>query len=1157
MKYLKSGRLSSFLNNFLVNTLVVHKSKAKLFLLFNFFIFFSVYLKSQTTIYTLDFETPGAYTTSITEFSDGSYDFFTRTDGSNIGSAYVVGGIQGSYYFAAQDIDGDGASLPVYLYIDDVDISTYTNLQLKVYLAEDDDGSNQDWDASDYVHFDYDINNSGSFSNLLWIENDGSSTNSEPFIDTDYDGIGDGTAITSTFTQFANDISGTGSLIDIRISFNLNSGDEDIAIDNIEIVGYAPGEVIDPSGLVSTVISNSQINLSWTQNANSNDVLLAWSADGTFGTPVDGNSYTADDAISGGGTVLYNGSSTTFNHTSLSAGTQYYYKAWSVDGSLNYSAGIITDATTYKNEPSNHIASLSASPAPIEITLNWLDNDGAVVADGFLIIANTSNSFTNPVDGTAESDDSDLSDGSAVVNVVHGAETYNFTGLNQSTTYYFKIWPYTNSATAIDYKTDGIIPSILSTTTTANLDLIISEVTDPADVYQAKYVEIYNLSSSTIDFDTEDWYLCRQTNGGNWEDKKLTGSVNAGNAYTTANYNSDESDYFYLNYGFLADYNYGGSAGNGDDGYFLYYGGDHSTGVLIDAYGVVGEAGGGQAWEYTDSKAVRKRSVSSSNTTWTASEWVISPSSNVVNMTPGEHANTVTWLGTTDTDWNTKTNWDNGFIPDASMNILIASTANQPVINNTEVYTNDLTLNSGTTVNLNVGKQITILNNLNVDAAADLNLLSDATGNASLIVEGTSSGNVNVNRYFEAYAGAGDGWHYISSPVNAMTITGSDFEPGANDDLYAWDEDDYLWRNYKGSNFPGTTFQNGYGYMVAYSSTVTNTFSGELNNADISFNNLTKTPSKGDGWHLIGNPFSSAIYWGTGDWNLVNVGAVAKVYDESAGNYVDVSASGIIPSTNGFFIQVSSSTNSFTIPKSSRVHNTINNYKNAESDEKTETLKLIVNNDNNSFYDATNIAFRDDADINFEWNYDAHKMFGQSVAPQLWTNIDGEDFSTNTLPPVYESMTIDLNFKAGVNSTYHLIPEGLESFYLNSEIYLEDLFTDNIVDLREINIYTFNANTSDNNQRFKLHFYGITLIEDAPSFKDINIYSNEKCVVVKMPEKNIKYNIQIYDIMGRNLLYKDVISRGIEKFFLDKSSSVLIVRITYNNKITSRKVLLK
>jgi adenine deaminase len=39
----------------------------------------------------------------------------------------------------------------------------------------------------------------------------------------------------------------------------------------------------------------------------------------------------------------------------------------------------------------------------------------------------------------------------------------------------------------------------------------------------------------------------------------------------------------------MADYNYGGSSGNGDDGYFLYKDGDHSTGTLVDAYGVINE----------------------------------------------------------------------------------------------------------------------------------------------------------------------------------------------------------------------------------------------------------------------------------------------------------------------------------------------------------------------------------------------------------------------------------------------------------------------------------------------------------------------------------------------------------------------------------------
>jgi hypothetical protein len=182
------------------------------------------------------------YTTSVSEFSDNSYDFFTRTDGTNIGGNYSVSNIQGSSYFAAQDIDGEGATLPVTLILDDINISGYSSLEFRVYLAEDDDGSSQDWDAADYVHFDYDIDNSGSFENLLHIEADISSgSNGKPLLDTDFDGLGDGAEITSSFVQFTQSISGTGSALDVKVTLSLDSGDEDIAFDNIEIYGTAAG----------------------------------------------------------------------------------------------------------------------------------------------------------------------------------------------------------------------------------------------------------------------------------------------------------------------------------------------------------------------------------------------------------------------------------------------------------------------------------------------------------------------------------------------------------------------------------------------------------------------------------------------------------------------------------------------------------------------------------------------------------------------------------------------------------------------------------------------------------------------------------------------------------------------------------------------------
>ena len=230
----------------------------------------------QITLLLEDFEDGTVnYTTSISEFSDKDvstgYDYFIRTDGSDINGESFAN-IQGSYYFAAQDIDGEDATLPVYLLFDDIDINGYNTLTFTVFIAEDDASSDEDWDEPDYVHLVYDIDNSGSFSNLLWIENDGSSTNSAPLIDTNFDGTGDGTEITDTFTQFTVSISGTGSVIDLKIIFDLDDGDTDIAIDNVKITG------IDDSSLPITLSSftattlNGSVEIAWTTESEVNNL---------------------------------------------------------------------------------------------------------------------------------------------------------------------------------------------------------------------------------------------------------------------------------------------------------------------------------------------------------------------------------------------------------------------------------------------------------------------------------------------------------------------------------------------------------------------------------------------------------------------------------------------------------------------------------------------------------------------------------------------------------------------------------------------------------------------------------------------------------------------------------------------------------------------
>jgi hypothetical protein len=200
-------------------------------------------LLAQTTLYSESFETdgnPSRYTTSTPEFSDGGSDFFTRTDGSNISGGYEVTGADGSFYFAAQDLDGEGAAATQSLTVTGIDITGFSGLSFSALLAEDDDGTSQDWDNGDIVFVEARING-GAWVKILQFVNDGATFSTEPGLDTDFDGIRDGAPLTSTFTSFMAAISGTGTTLDLRITSTLDSGDEDVAFDLLEVTGTTSG----------------------------------------------------------------------------------------------------------------------------------------------------------------------------------------------------------------------------------------------------------------------------------------------------------------------------------------------------------------------------------------------------------------------------------------------------------------------------------------------------------------------------------------------------------------------------------------------------------------------------------------------------------------------------------------------------------------------------------------------------------------------------------------------------------------------------------------------------------------------------------------------------------------------------------------------------
>jgi len=110
---------------------------------------------------------------------------------------------------------------------------------------------------------------------------------------------------------------------------------------------YKSCPAINPVFNFTAIPANStQINLSWTNNAANNDVIIAYNTSDTFGALTNGTTYNVADALSGGGTIIFKGPASSFNQTGLSASTNYYYQIWAVDGSLNYSAETATNTQT-------------------------------------------------------------------------------------------------------------------------------------------------------------------------------------------------------------------------------------------------------------------------------------------------------------------------------------------------------------------------------------------------------------------------------------------------------------------------------------------------------------------------------------------------------------------------------------------------------------------------------------------------------------------------------------------------------------------------------------------------------------------------------------------------------------------------------------------
>jgi hypothetical protein len=221
------------------------------------------------------------------EFGGGFYGRVFSDSAFPAGLNYVND--QGDSFYAAQDTDHFFVESPtdvVQLDWTGIDISGETGLELSLFAAESDDGDIERWDPDSSVTIEAQLDSGGYFP-IFAIESDvlvgGDDT---PRIDTDLDGIGDGTEITNTFTQFSTPIP-PGSTLDLRLTIsNLDGFGEDIAIDNVLLTSFDP---------VPPTVAVNIVDGSLTDSDNSSQV--------TFNFSTDVLGFDASDVTTSGGTL--------------------------------------------------------------------------------------------------------------------------------------------------------------------------------------------------------------------------------------------------------------------------------------------------------------------------------------------------------------------------------------------------------------------------------------------------------------------------------------------------------------------------------------------------------------------------------------------------------------------------------------------------------------------------------------------------------------------------------------------------------------------------------------------------------------------------------------------------------------------------------------
>jgi hypothetical protein len=490
-----------------------------------------------------------------------------------------------------------------------------------------------------------------------------------------------------------------------------------------------------------------------------------------------------------------------------------------------------------------------------------------------------------------------------------------------------------------------------------------------------------------------------------------------------------------------------------------------------------------------------------------------------------------------------------------------------------------LTINPGRSLTIEKTSSLTVDGNFSNTGKVTLNSESDEF--SSIIVGGSSTGNIIYNRYVNI-AGANE-WDLIGSPVSGLTInsfiteTNNAATIATNDSFYAvgsYDNTLDTWINATTSTVGDLNL--GQGYQMATTGGATLTFTGTVATADQTVsvqNNDAANAGAGRRWNLVANPFPSYLN-GNDDadatHNFLTVNAdkldtsFTAIYGYKADGtgytiynhaYNSDTPVYIAPGQAFFIAAASTSPDTVRFTEAMQTVTGGDDFIAAKSENTSYQLVLEIRN-NTSKTGETQFYFKEGLTLGLDPGYDAGAFNKTApISSRLIEEEQGVNFAINAMSVAHMNSTIiplAIHQEEGQEIKIRIANNTISE---DINVYLEDILNGTMTLLQEQDFELTTQNEIRGAGRFYVHLTTTVLAnENNLNTTLVNVFKGASNNFISIAGLRSEATIKLYSILGKEVRAKAITTSNEKLYTSGLSSGIYIIQLKSNNQLLTKKI---